>query len=130
MRKFRMARHASASDLRDTPSGLSKMIKQASAQELTKLLPLNDAVEAAIGHRPHISTVIRWATKGVRGKVLASTLVGGRRMTTVNAVRDFVEVTPGKSPAIEAETLKQSTKQAEKDAAKLKSMVNRRKARI
>lgn len=99
------------------------MVKQASTPELQKLLPLIVAVEAAIGHRPHISTVIRWTTKGARGRVLASTMVGGRRFTTVADVRDFIQVMPGKSPAIEAETAKQTTRRAEKAAEELKRRI-------
>lgn len=38
----------------------------------------------------HYSTVYRWATKGARGKVLESQLVGGVRYTTLEALRRFL----------------------------------------
>ena len=49
-----------------------------------KLMPLVDAVDRATGRRPHLSTVLRWCTKGnVR---LESRILGGRRLTSVDAV--------------------------------------------
>jgi hypothetical protein len=60
-------------------------------------LPLVSAVEKVTGHRPHLSTVLRWCTKGARGRKLASAVIGGRRMTTVAAVRDFIICCPGSS---------------------------------
>jgi hypothetical protein len=55
-----------------------------------KFLPLPEAVELATGRRPHISTAMRWITRGSRGVVLESHLLGGRRLTTVDAVHRFV----------------------------------------
>ena len=55
------------------------------------LLPLVQAVENATGRRPHLSTVLRWCTRGVRGIQLESWMVGGRRLTSVQAVRRFVD---------------------------------------
>jgi hypothetical protein len=60
-------------------------------------LPLVSAVEKATGHRPHLSTILRWCTKGARGRKLASAVIGGRRMTTVAAVREFIVCCPGSS---------------------------------
>lgn len=42
------------------------------------------------GKKVHSSTVYRWATKGARGRVLESVMVGGIRYTTVEAVRRFL----------------------------------------
>lgn len=41
------------------------------------------------GKKVHYSTVYRWATKGARGRVLESRLVGGVRYTTIGALRAF-----------------------------------------
>jgi hypothetical protein len=41
------------------------------------------------GKKVHYSTIYRWATKGVRGQVLASILIGGLRYTTVEALHAF-----------------------------------------
>lgn len=54
-----------------------------------KLRPLAVAAELATGYRPPISTAMRWASKGVHGIRLRTWMVGGRRMTTVDAVRQF-----------------------------------------
>lgn len=43
------------------------------------------------GKKVHYSTIYRWATKGARGKVLESTLVGGVRYTTREALLRFFE---------------------------------------
>lgn len=56
-------------------------------------LPLTKAVEQATGYRPHLSTILRWCTRGARGRILSSVMVGGRRMTTIEAVQAFIEVT-------------------------------------
>jgi hypothetical protein len=41
--------------------------------------------------RPHLSTIFRWAQKGVRGGVrLETVVVGGRRFTSVEAICRFV----------------------------------------
>jgi hypothetical protein len=40
--------------------------------------------------RPHRSTLIRWAIKGVRGKRLVAEPLAGRWFTTESAVEDFL----------------------------------------
>ncbi len=57
--------------------------------ENEKLLPLVDAVERATGQRPHLSTALRWATRGSKGIVLESVFLGGRRLTSEGAVHRF-----------------------------------------
>lgn len=42
------------------------------------------------GKKVHSSTVYRWVTKGARGRVLESVMVGGIRYTTIEAVRRFL----------------------------------------
>lgn len=46
------------------------------------------------GKKVHYSTVYRWTTKGVRGRVLESIMVGGIRYTTVEAVHRFLAARP------------------------------------
>lgn len=55
-------------------------------------MPLCKAIEQASGFRPHLTTALRWCTRGARGRKLRSVLLGGRRMTTVEAVLDFMHV--------------------------------------
>jgi len=71
-----------------------------------KLMNVLDAIEAAAGQRVHPSTAWRWTQRGSRGRVLRTWLLGGRRMTTLEAVREFLEsrgtaaaATRGKSKA-------------------------------
>ena len=42
------------------------------------------------GKKVHYSTVYRWATKGARGRILETTLVGGIRYTTIEALARFL----------------------------------------
>jgi hypothetical protein len=57
-----------------------------------KLLPLLDAIEQETGHRPHPSTAMRWCLKpNKHGNVLESWMIGGRRMTSIEAVRRYNE---------------------------------------
>lgn len=46
------------------------------------------------GRRPNISTLHRWATRGVRGVVLETVAVGHVRYTSIEAVRRFLEAKP------------------------------------
>jgi len=48
------------------------------------------------GKKVHYSTVYRWTTKGARGRVLESRLVGGIRYSTVEALQRFMN--PEDSP--------------------------------
>lgn len=51
---------------------------------VNKLLP-------QIPGQPHISTLIRWYTKGVRGVKLETALIGGRRFTSLEAIQRFID---------------------------------------
>jgi len=46
------------------------------------------------GKKVHYSTVYRWTTKGARGRILESVMVGGIRYTTIEAVRRFLAAKP------------------------------------
>jgi hypothetical protein len=59
------------------------------AQQYREAIPLNRAVDFVPG-RPNISTLWRWATKGVRGVRLGTIIVGGRRMTTPDMIETFL----------------------------------------
>lgn len=45
------------------------------------------------GKKVHYSTVYRWATKGARGRILETQLVGGIRYTTISALHRFIATT-------------------------------------
>lgn len=48
---------------------------------------------AALPGQPHLSTLHRWRLRGVRGIRLETCLIGGRRFTTEQWLRDFIEAT-------------------------------------
>lgn len=55
-------------------------------------IPLSEApsyLPKRRGRKVHYSTIYRWATKGTRGQVLRSELVGGVRYTSIAALREF-----------------------------------------
>ena len=64
--------------------------------ELDDLVPLTQAVKFIPG-RPHVSTIWRWATQGVGNPPirLETSMVGGRRFTSRQAVERFVEQLSG-----------------------------------
>ena len=56
------------------------------------------------GRKIHYSTVFRWVTRGARGRVLASVLVGGVRFTTVEALQRFLNSSSSESVQHAVET--------------------------
>ncbi len=56
-----------------------------------KLLPLCLAVYEATGTKPALSTVLRWVNRP--GICLESRILGGRRLTSTEAVLRFMEAT-------------------------------------
>ncbi|TWT49357.1 hypothetical protein Pla22_45530 [Rubripirellula amarantea] len=58
------------------------------------LFPLTVAIKKATGRSPHLSTAIRWTQRPNRhGIRLKSWVVGGRRLTSVEAVRRHIDAT-------------------------------------
>ncbi|MCA9235682.1 MAG: DUF1580 domain-containing protein [Planctomycetales bacterium] len=56
-------------------------------------MPVASAVERVTGNRPHPATLFRWRQGGRHGVRLETLLVGGRRQTSVEAVRRFIQQT-------------------------------------
>lgn len=54
-----------------------------------QLIPIGEAA-AHIPGRPHRATIWRWIQRGIRGVVLDSVRVGGRRYTSVEAIHRFI----------------------------------------
>src|SRR5262245_57815498 len=50
------------------------------------------------GRKPHLSTLYRWATIGVRGIVLETLQCGGSRVTSREALQRFFERLSGPDP--------------------------------
>ena len=61
------------------------------------LIPFNAARAHIPGRRPNLSTLHRWRLHGVRGRRLETTLIGGRRFTSEEAIQRFVR--PDAEPA-------------------------------
>lgn len=57
---------------------------------MPKFLPVPKAIEIVTGYRPNPSTCWRWAQFGVKGVVLRTWMLGGRRKTTIDAVEQFI----------------------------------------
>lgn len=91
-----------------------------------KLFPLVQAVENATGQRPHLATVLRWTMKPNRhGLQLESVFLGGRRLTSIEAVRRFMDCTTEarNCTTLPIETPRQQQRKAEKAAARLKEVL-------
>ncbi len=56
-----------------------------------KFLTIAAAIEQMTGKRPHPVTCWRWSKKGIAGVKLQTWRVGGRRLTTLQAVQEFIE---------------------------------------
>ncbi len=59
-------------------------------EQLLSIPEVPEFLPSRRGKRLHISTVYRWALKGVRGKVLESTMLGGVRYTSLEAIQRFM----------------------------------------
>jgi hypothetical protein len=60
-------------------------------ETLITLSAVAEHLPARHGRKIHYSTIFRWATKGVSGRVLPSVKIGGIRYTTVEALSHFVD---------------------------------------
>ena len=60
------------------------------------LLSLGDAAKT-LPNSPHISTVWRWVNRGVRGVVLETIVIAGRRFTSREALQRFVRLEKSRS---------------------------------
>lgn len=94
--------------------------------ENENLMPLVPAVKTATGRKTHLSTPLRWCQRGICGIRLESRVLGGRRLTSPEAVIRFMNAVTaakdgGSIPAIE--TPKQAAKRADRAAGKLSKIV-------
>jgi len=89
------------------------------------LYPLTQAVEKATGRKPHLSTVIRWTTRGSAGIRLESVMLGGRRLTSEDAVLRFTEaVTRAKAATVDPIVSPQRRDcEAERSAERLRNLL-------
>lgn len=85
-----------------------------------KPIPIGDAPKHIPG-RPHAATIWRWHQRGVRGVKLETYVCGGKRFTTIEAIRRFIRrTTEAKDGApVEAAPSRQRKKQIEAAEAEL-----------
>jgi hypothetical protein len=53
------------------------------------IFPSLSAAASSLPGRPHISTIHRWRLRGIRGIKLETCLIGGRRVTSAEALQRF-----------------------------------------
>lgn len=88
------------------------------------LFPLSVAVEKATGIRPHYTTILRWINKGQNGVKLESTMLGGRRLTSTDAVLRYMDrVTEARSGTSEPIA---TPRQVERAAARSAQLLKQR----
>jgi len=68
-----------------------------------QLLPVATVAEKLTGQRPHPTTVCRWCGKGASGVALPSLIVGGKRMTSVDAFKQWLQAVTLRRNAARAE---------------------------
>jgi hypothetical protein len=72
-------------------AGLMSITKQSFIELLNEqLFPLVQAVEKATGRRVHLCTCLRWGSKGSVGVRLETVVLGGRRLTSPEAVLRYM----------------------------------------
>jgi len=81
-----------------------------------RLISFIEATRVTPG-RPHVSTVVRWGTKGVRGVLLETILVGGRRFTSHEAIERFIAAVTAAANGEPAPTRTPAQRQREHDRA-------------
>ena len=63
--------------------------------EIESVLSLTEAAtklpHRRAGRRPHVSTLYRWASRGLRGNHLETIQIGGTRCTSVEALQRFFD---------------------------------------
>lgn len=73
------------------------------------------------GKRPDLTTLYRWATRGVRGVVLETVQVGASRCTTAEAVTRFIERLSNPDAPATARTLSQRSREIEHSERRLEA---------
>ena len=68
-----------------------------------QVLTIAEAVKV-LPTRPSVHTLWRWSQKGLRGVRLETWLIGGRRVTSVEAVQRFISATSDAGERAVAET--------------------------
>lgn len=65
------------------------MVTEKLIESMQNAMPISQAAQYIPG-RPHIATIWRWTSKGVRGCKLKTVRIGGRTMVTLADIEDFL----------------------------------------
>lgn len=90
-------------------------------ETLKDAITLSQAVDL-VPRRPHVATVWRWATRGVRGIKLRTWLSGGTRVTTPAALEEFLQRLNADLPADEGEAAADLARRAKEAGKALEAM--------
>lgn len=83
-----------------------------------KLVTLTEAAKSKqFPKKPCVCTVARWCLDGVRGEILDSVVIGGRRYTSVEAIHRFVAAT-SRHPRLSRPTMGNDDSHRADEAAK------------
>jgi len=91
-------------------------------EEFDLFIPLHKA-SVHIPGQPHISTLHRWRSHGIRGTKLETYLVGGRRFTTREALQRFFDrvAASAAGAALQAVTVRRRLRQRDAAAERLRA---------
>ena len=78
------------------------------------VVPINQAPKHYPYGRPNLSTVYRHFRRGCRGVCLETFVAGGRRFTTIEAIRRFIEQTTANSPGASLPPSRPTSRQRER----------------
>ena len=81
-----------------------------------RMLSLTAAAKQIPGN-PSICTIWRWTTRGIKGRLLETVTVGGRRFTSAEAIGRFVThgVFPAAAPPITTRAQEKRQRQVERE---------------
>ena len=97
---------------------------------MQKLLNICEAIHSVTGRRPNLSTGWRWASKGCRGIRLRTAVLGGKMLTSIEWVEEFIQATTEArnanyvSPVATSSTTRE--KQKAKASAELRAKLSKR----
>ena len=89
-----------------------------------RIISFHDAAKSFPG-RPNLSTLHRWRLAGVRGVRLETLLIGGRRVTSAEALQRFAEATTAAADGSGMFTLSRTSRQRQRDIERAEAELER-----
>lgn len=81
-----------------------------------------------LGAAPSRAAMRRWITSGVKGAVLESLLVGGRRHTSIEAIQRFISATSGEVKVVTTARRRREIEAAKEEARRVFGVKIRRRS--